>query len=66
MVDVAGEDDALTRQLAVGIPQAVIHQVAQDDSVGVLVEHRIVDFLGVKVQGVGVDALVFQLSDLLI
>jgi hypothetical protein len=66
VVDVAGEDDGLAWQLAIGIADAVVHQVAQDDAVGVLVEDCVVNGGGFKLKLVGVDALVFKLGNLLI
>ena len=45
MVVVAGEDDGLAEPRAVGVADAVLHQVAQDDAVGVLVEDGLVDLL---------------------
>lgn len=66
VVNVAGEDDALAGQLAVGVAQAVVHQVTQDDAVGVLVEHGVVNFLSVELQGIGVDSLILKLSNLFV
>ena len=66
VVDAAGEDDALAGQLAVAVADAVVHQVAQDGAVGVFVENCGVDFLAIKIQHVGVDALLFQLGVLLV
>jgi hypothetical protein len=43
VVDVAGENDGLAGQLAVCIAYAVVHQVAQDHTVGILVEDGVVD-----------------------
>ena len=66
VADVAGKHNALAGQLPVGIAQAVVHQVAQDDAVGALVEHRSINLLSVEIQRVRVDTLVFQLRHLFI
>ena len=66
MINLSREDDGLAGKLTVGISDAVVHQVAQNDAVGVFVEDGVVNFLGVEVQGVGVYALVFELGDLLV
>ena len=53
MVVVAGEDDRLADPGARGVADAVLHQVAQDDPVGVLVEDGLVDLAWLELDGVG-------------
>ena len=64
--DVAGKDHGFAQRLTVGQAQAVFHQVAQNGAVGVFVVDGFVDQFAVEVEGVGVDALIFELGDLLI
>ena len=64
--DIARKDDGFSRQLTIGIAYAVVHQVAQNDAVGVQIEHNVIDFLGVEVQIVRIYALVFHLRNLLV
>ena len=49
MIDLSREDDGLAWELTVGVADAVVHQVAQNDAVGVFVEDGVVNLLGVEV-----------------
>ena len=60
---IAREDDALAGKLTGRVSQAVLHQVAKDRAVGVLVVDDLVDLLGRKIVLRRVFALLFKLLE---